>query len=285
MVETSPARVIQERQRNYQNSAKIKEGNASGERRLQLSGSVKRNEDSSEAIIAKKLQKKPLPSLWRDTSEFLPATVSFLANCGIQPDQVHPTPIGQGFTHIVFSYRPDGMPEKVVKIPRVLSPGLMSAGYHEDQENIALVRKFFGDYAVPTEVRLDNTTGKYLYVQDAVDGKPVTSLTGSQSVRTQLADLARLNREMMRQKHVSMDFLGVPGFLSLLRHQFWSIVSKKSSFDLSNILEDATGKLKLIDSGLIRFDNVPFKQKLISSLGFFTNRVILRLYFGVDIKP
>lgn len=239
----------------------------------------------TEGILARKLEKKPLPNLWKEKAEFLPATVSFLERCGINPDHVDPRPLGQGFTHIVFSYHPEGEPARVVKIPRGVSSGFMSGSFVEDQDNIAMVRKFFGDYSVPTEVRMDQTTGKYLYVQDIVGGKPVTSLTESQSIRTQIADLARLNREMMRQKQVSMDFLGVPGFLTLVRHQFWSIISRKSHFELSNIFEDEWGKLKLIDSGLIRFKDVPFKQRMISHLGFFVNRIIMRLYFGVDIKP
>jgi len=247
-------------------------------------GYIPEKKDAGE-IIQKKLEKKPAPPLWREKAEFLPATASFLSQCGIHPDFVNPMPIGQGFTHIVFAYRQPGEPDRVVKVPRAISPGLMSSGYIQDQENIALVKKFFGEYSVPTDVRKDEKTGKYLYVQDAVSGRPVTSLTDSQPVRTQIADLARLNREMMRQQQTSMDFLGVPGFLTVVRHQFWSIISKKSHFELSNIFEDGNGKLKLIDSGLIRFKNVPMKQKLISHLGFFVNRVIMRLYFGVDIKP
>jgi len=228
----------------------------------------------------------PEPPLWRDKAEFLPSTASFLANCGINPNEVNPLPIGQGFTHIVFSYHPEGEKQKVVKMPRSVSVGFMSTGYHEDLQNISFVRKYFGDYAVNTEVHRDNASGRYVYVQDAVKGNPVTSLTESQEIRTQIADLARLNRELMRQKNVSMDFLGVPGFLSLLKHQFWSIVSKKSHFDLSNILVDEKGKLKLIDVGLIRFGKgLPPKQQAVSMLGFNVNRIIMRLYFGVDIKP
>lgn len=250
-----------------------------------LESHIERVDPKIERAKEKKLAKEPEPMLWKEKAEFLPATASFLEHCGIDPKRVNPTPLGQGLTHIVFAYYPPEGDMKVVKIPRNTSVGFMSTGYHEDLDNVQLVQKYFGEHSVPTDIRLDTTTGRYLYVQDAVKGKSVTSLTESQNIRTQIADLARMNREMMRQKNVAMDFLGVPGFLTLLRHQFWSIISKKSHFELSNIMEDQNGKLKLIDVGLIRFDHVPFKQWLVSQVGFFVNRMIMRLYFGVDIKP
>ena len=161
----------------------------------------------------------------------------------------------------------------------------MSTGYKDDNENIALVKKYFGGYAVPTELRLDSTTGKYLYVQDEVKGKPLTHLTETQSVRTQLADMARLNREMMRQTGQSLDFIGVPGGFSLMRHHIRHLFSAKSEFEVSNVLIDDTGKLKIIDDGLLRFRGAPLKQRMISEFGFLMNRLIMRLYFGVDLKP
>lgn len=239
-----------------------------------------------EAAKVKKLQKKPVPMLWETKAEFLPATAQFFRNCNIDPSRVDPKPIGQGFNHIVFSYLPEGEHAKVVKISRVASRGYMSTGYAEDKDNAALLTKYFGDYVVSTDVRQDPSNGKYLFVQDAIKGKAVNHLTETQSVRTQLADMARLNREMMRQTGASFDFLGVPGFFSLLRHNIRHFFSNKSSFDVSNVLiEEGTGKLKIIDCDLLRFRNVPLKQKLISYLGFFANRIVMRLYFGVDLKP
>lgn len=240
---------------------------------------------SLEAARAKKLEKKPVPPLWETSAEFLPATAKFLMNCGIDPRYVNPVPMGQGFTHIVFSYHPEGQPPKVIKIPREASNPFMSTGFASDKENIDLVKKYFGPYAVPTELRRDPTTGKYLYVQDEVKGKPVTHLTETQSVRTQLADMARLNREMMRQTGNSLDFLGVPGFFSLIRHNIWHFISARSTFEVSNVLIDEQGKLRIIDDGLLKFTHVPVKQRTISEVGFNANRLIMRLYFGVDLKP
>lgn len=240
---------------------------------------------SPEAIKAKKIAKKPLPALWGNRAEFLPAITAFFKNCGIDPERVNPVPMGEGLTNVVFAYQaPDGS-SKVVKIAREMRKGFMSAGYEHDADNIALVRKYFGAYAVPTEIRKDPASPKYLILQDAIAGKPVTNKLESQSIRAQLTDLARLNREMMRQTGHSLDFIGVPGFLTWLRHQFRQIITRKSEFHLSNIHVDQHGKLKIIDEGLLRFKNVPFKQWVVANIGFLTNRLIMRLYFGVDLQP
>lgn len=247
-------------------------------------GKVEIDKHSLEAVRAKKAQ-KPLPALWRERAEFMPSTAEFFRRCGIDPQYVNPTPLGEGLTNVVFSYiAPDGSP-KVIKMARQMRKGFMSTGYEQDAENIALVKKYFGEYAVPTEIHKDPTTNNYLIVQDAIEGKAITNKIETQGVRSQLADMARLNREMMRQTGHSLDFIGVPGFLTWLRHQYRGILTKKSEFEISNILIDKEGKLKIIDEGLLRFKGVPLKQSSIANIGFMTNRLIMRLYFGVDLLP
>lgn len=233
---------------------------------------------------AKKLENNAVP-LWEAKAVFMPATAEFLNRCGIDPAHVNPKPIGEGFTHVVFDYRPPGSERKVVKIPRTASQGLMSSGYEEESENIGLIQKYFGEYAARTDVRKDPETVRYVTVQEAIEGTPVKSSTETQMVRTQLADIMRLNREMMRQTGHSLDFIGVPGGLSWLRHSIRSIFTQKSDFDVSNILIDGNGKLKIVDFDVIRFKDVPPKQWAISQFGFAANRIIMRLYFGVDMKP
>lgn len=246
----------------------------------------KPDKHSHEAIKAKKIQKQTPPPLWRERAEFLPDTAEFFRNCGIDPQYVNPTPLGEGLTNVVFAYiAPDGT-NKVVKLAREARKGFMSTGFEQDSQNIALVKKFFGEYAVPTEIHQDPKTGKYLIVQDAIVGKAVTNKLENQSVRSQLVDMARMNREMMRQTGYSMDFIGVPGMLTWFRHQFRQIVTNKSEFEISNILIDKEGKLKIIDEGLLRLkkSETP-KQWIGSTSGFLANRLIMRLYFGVDLQP
>lgn len=264
----------------------VREVSKPAEVAVSLRPTVAMEKHSPEAIKAKKIAKKPLPALWGGRAEFLPETVAFLKGCGIDPERVNPIPLGEGLTNVVFSYAaPDGS-QKVIKIARRARKGFMSAGLHHDEENIALVKKFFGSYAVPTELRRDQATGKYIMLQDAIVGTPVTNKTESASVRAQLVDLARLNREMMRQTGFSMDFIGVPGMFTWFRHQFRQIITRKSEFQLSNIFMDQSGNLKIIDEGLLRFGkDLSLKQRLGSWSGFLANRLIMRLYFGVDLMP
>jgi hypothetical protein len=255
------------------------------EKQEHINGRVSMDKRSPEAILESKVNKITLPTLWKQKAEFLPATMGFFQSVGISHEHVNPVPIGEGLTNVVFAYQPPESPKKVIKIARQMRKGFMSTGYDQDRDNIALVRKYFGAYAVPTEIRINPETKQYLIVQDAVTGKAVTNRTESAHVRAQLVDIARLNREMMRQTGHSLDIIGVPGFLTWLRHHFTRIVTGKGEFQLSNILEQPDGKLKIIDEGLLRFRGVPLKQRFISNLGFLANQIIMRFYFGVDLQP
>ncbi len=284
MVETSLPRPQNERLADIAKLPQPKEKITAKSSERKPRGKVEIDKHSLEAVRAKKAQ-KPLPALWRERAEFMPSTAEFFRRCGIDPQYVNPTPLGEGLTNVVFSYiAPDGSP-KVIKMARQMRKGFMSTGYEQDAENIALVKKYFGEYAVPTEIHKDPDTNNYLIVQDAIEGKAITNKIETQGIRSQLADMARLNREMMRQTGHSLDFIGVPGFLTWLRHQYRGILTKKSEFEISNILIDKEGKLKIIDEGLLRFKGVPLKQSSIANIGFMTNRLIMRLYFGVDLLP
>jgi len=229
--------------------------------------------------------KRQAPALWHERAEFTRETAEFFRRCGVDPTRVNPTPIGEGFYHIVFTYAsPDGK-EQVVKVPKAARRGYMSSGVNEDRENAGHIRKFFGSFTIASQTRTDPTTGEYLFIQDKVKGKTLTSELETPAIRAQLVDMARLNREMMRQIGASFDFVGVAGVLSWLRHEFRAIVTKKATFEVSNIIIDEQGHLKIIDEGLLRFRDVPVKQRAISNLGFFANRLIMRLYFGVDLQP
>lgn len=232
-----------------------------------------------------KTVKRKAPALWHERAEFTRETAEFFRRCGVDPGRVNPTPIGEGFYHVVFAYAsPDGT-EKVVKVPKAERKGYMSSGVQEDQENAEHIRRFFGSYAIASETRTDPKTGNHLFIQEKVKGKTLTSDLETPAIRAQLVDMARLNREMMRQIGASFDFIGVAGVLSWVSHEFRAIVTKKATFEVTNIIIDEQGHCRIIDEGLLRFRNVPVKQRAISNLGFFANRLIMRLYFGVDLQP
>lgn len=283
MVEAGGGRPGPEYRKPLQARTKPKESEATRDRYRGLRGKLE--------VENKKPEEKPkstrreAPPLWRERAEFTTQTADFLRRCDVDPNSVNPIPLGEGFYHVVFEYiAPDGS-NKVIKIPKATRRGYMSSGVSEDIENGKLLKRFFGSYAVPSEVRTDPVTGNYLFIQDKISGKTLTSNLETPEVRAQLMDMARLNREMMRQTGASFDFIGVAGFLSWARHQVRAVLTKTSTFEVTNIIVDDHGNLRIIDEGLLRFRNVPAKQRVISRLGFLANRLIMRLYFGIDLQP
>lgn len=223
------------------------------------------------------------PALVR--AEFLPSAKKFFENCGLDPARINPVPLGEGFTHVVFSYTsPEGRAQ-VVKVSKPETEGLMNKGRRDESENINLITKYFGAFAVPTEIRSDPTTGKYVIIQDAVKGAPITNKSQTPEIDAQLAELMKCNRRLMKDTGHSMDFIGVPGFLSWARHQFKKFFERTSVFEISNLLLDEQGKIRIIDYDMLRFRNVTPKQAMISRLGFNMNRFVMKSYFNLDMKP
>lgn len=130
-----------------------------------------------------KTVKRKAPALWHDRAEFTRDTAEFFQRCGVDPGRVNPTPIGEGFYHVVFAYASPNGKEKVVKIPKAARRGYMSSGVSQDRENTEHIRKFFGGYAVASETRTDSKSGEYLFIQDKVKGKTVTSELETPAIR------------------------------------------------------------------------------------------------------
>lgn len=230
-------------------------------------------------------KKKPVIKLFEKRAVLLPAAKELFRNCGVDPDYVNPIPIGEGLTSVVYEYTPPEGNPKVVKIAKKASKGFMSTGHLMDADNVSLIKKYFGKYAVDTQIIHDEKTGKHIEIQDKIIGKAITNRSETPEIRAKLADLMRLNREMMHQTSHSLDFIGVPGAWSWFRHQFRQILTRKSEFQISNIMVDDKGDLHIVDSGMLRFRGASFKQRAISNIGFLFNRLIMRWYFGVDIRP
>lgn len=215
-----------------------------------------------------------------------PETHNIFAQCGIDTRYVSQKPIGWGLMHDVYGYTVPGEPKKVIKVPKIDAIGLMHEGLADEAENIRLVQKFFGTYAVPTIIKPAPDGKNYVIVQDFVEGKPVTSHTESTAIRAQISDIIRLNREMMRQVGRSLDFIGMDGAKGWFFHQVGKFFNKESEFAITNLIEDAQGNIRLIDCDTFAFsEHIPIKQKAASQLSFLVNRVMMQWYFGLSIKP
>lgn len=218
-------------------------------------------------------------------AEFLPSAKLFFENCGLDSSRIDPIPIGEGYNHMVFAYHSPESVEKVIKIPKPETQGLMNKGRRDESENIHVITKYFSQFTVPTEIRSDPATGKYLIIQNVVEGDPITNKSQTPEIDVQLAELMRCNRRLMKDTGHSMDFVGVPGIVSWARHQFHQFFERTSVFEISNLILDTQGKIRIIDYDMLRFRNVSPRQGFISRLGFNVNRFIMKTYFGVDMKP
>lgn len=218
-------------------------------------------------------------------AEFLPEVANFLKNCKINTEFVNAVPMGKGSNHLVYEYNPPGQEKQVIKIPRTNFIGTLNAGKADEEKQIFTVRKYFPDFMPQTEVRLDPVSHLYLILQNKVIGKAVNNRTVNQLTRDQLKEIVRINHELLVNEKASLDFVGMPGFISWLKKQAGKILQRKSEFEISNLLvDDATGKVFIIDYDILRFKNVTLKQNLLSRLGFFVNRLLMKHYFKVDIK-
>lgn len=190
--------------------------------------------------------------------------------------------IGEGLNHKVYRVEEPGKPKQVVKVPKASTQGMMVNSQEHEVQNATLVKKFFGGYAVPTEVVSQN--GSYALVQDFIEGNSVTSHTTSTKVRAQITDIMRLNREMMRQTGRSLDFLGAAGTLGWAKYQIRKIFDKNSEFTFANLMVDPQEQIHIIDNDTFQFSGVPPLQWITSHLSFFVNRLAMHWYFGVDMK-
>jgi len=222
------------------------------------------------------------PKISYGSAEFLPEISTLLLTCGIDPSTVNPVSIGEGANHKVFRAK-DG--SFVVKVPKSESKVTMNMGHEDEQEQINKIQKAFPNFSLPTEIHGDKKTGKYIVVQKAVEGKPITNHTKDPELLKQLQQIIGLNNQLYAETGESLDFVGMPGFMSWVKRQFKKIILRESDFEISNILiDEKTKRLYIIDTDVLRTRNAPLKTALISRVGLFVNRMLMKWYFGKDIK-
>ncbi|MFA6005586.1 MAG: hypothetical protein WC775_03845 [Patescibacteria group bacterium] len=211
-----------------------------------------------------------------------------LTRCGINVNYVNPVPIGAGANHVVYRLSEPGMPERVIKLGKILSVTTMTYGRDEEHENVATARSYFKDYSAATEVKSDPLDNSFFcLVQELVKGQPLSniSIKGKPELQRQLADIVRCNNGLYRHENMSLDFIGMSGLFSWIKSQITRLLLRKSEFLVSNIFIDPDGRLKIIDFEYFKFkDHVPLGRRFLNFIGFSMNRILMRHYFGLDIK-
>ncbi len=222
------------------------------------------------------------------SSEFTKETAESLRRCGIKTEYVNPTPIGEGANHIVYWYAEPNKQARVIKIGKPTSITTMTEGPEEERRNFEISAKNFPGYVAKTEVYIDPQNNRLYYVvQDAVKGRLINNeiVRANPDIRRQLEEIIKYNNDLYSRERMSLDFVGMPGFLSWLNRQKMKFLLRKSEFEVSNILVDEQGKLKIIDYEYFSpHDRDNFKKRFKGFFGLLINRILMKHYFGLDIK-
>jgi len=223
------------------------------------------------------------------TSTFTHDISDSLLRSGIQVDYVNPTPLGTGANHLVYSYTVPQERPRVIKIAKTKSVTTLTYGGSQgEKEGIDLARKVFGSYAADTTVKDDpKNTNKYFVVQEAVRGKSISNKRYKEDaqIRNQLVEIVKLNNKLYTEKKMCLDFIGMAGFKGWFKKQFKKLFFKNSEFEISNIIENEEGKLKIIDFEYFDLNNkVGLKKRIINRIGMEVNRFLVKHYFKLDIK-
>lgn len=222
------------------------------------------------------------------TSDFTKEIADSLRRCGIKVEYVNPTPIGQGANHIVYMYQEPGYRKRVVKIGKPTSVTTMTEGPEEEKRNFEIASENFPEFVAQTDVITDpQNSNFYCVIQDAVNGQSLTNkyVRNRPEIKRQLENIIRLNNDLYRRERMSLDFVGMPGFKAWLNRQKYKFILRKSEFEVSNILVDENGRLKIVDYEFFYpHHDESFSKRFKGFFGLFVNRILMKHYFGVDIK-
>ncbi|MGB8646962.1 MAG: hypothetical protein WCF84_17125 [Anaerolineae bacterium] len=196
--------------------------------------------------------------------------------------------LGAGLQHRIYEYQEDARP----MVLKVLIPTrwLRLPNIAEAQEDIALVSRFFGSFAIsPTEV-IPLHDGTYAIKQRRL-GK-FSGLTPpdleQESVRRKFFEVVRRNHEMIVQAGRSLDFLGREG----QRKCRAAFVGFRQTPTISNIVvetcPDGAENLWVMDTDLEKFyphaTNLrDLRSGLAARMAVEINRFLILRLFGIDL--
>ncbi len=174
---------------------------------------------------------------------------------GAQEQLLNKSKIGKiialGGEHLVLNYGKDC----VIKIPFGLRYFLRPKQYTARiREDYAILKKYFNDYFIETEVRVNGKRNWYVLVQKKYRGKVLTKndLTNL-DYRKQFSDILAINDKMKEDLKITWEFFGA-----------WALVFSGGE-KISNIMVE-NGRLKMIDIGLIYLNNAKTTHWIIRAI-------------------
>jgi len=228
----------------------------------------------------------PEPSYADRQVDFTKATAESLRRCGIDVDAMTVSYLGEGANHKVYLCKQEGQPDQVLKIGKEKSVTTMTNNHVEEDANYALAKEFFPGFTLETRTLSDPTSDFYCILQDAVKGKPLTNKSAHEHphIVQQMQDIVRMNNKLYQERKISLDFVGMPGFLSWFNRQKLKLLQRRSEFEVSNILIDELGNLKIVDYEFFdQSTQADAKTKFQGFWGLLVNRMAVRHYFNLDI--
>lgn len=180
----------------------------------------------------------------------------------VSKEQIGPV-LAVGGENIVRFYGKD----KVIKTPFGLRYLLNRKKYVQGvKESYLELRNYFKDYLLPTEIIFHKDDLSYCMIQSKIDNRKLTPelVRENDFVKTQFADMIRINNKMIEETGVSWDFYGTWGFIF---GPFW----------VNNIVV-AKDRLVMIDVGIINVKrkNQNWLAYLIGRMAFFRQEHYLK---------
>lgn len=218
-------------------------------------------------------------------ADFTKDTLLFFQHVGIDPFKVDPIPIGLGANHAVYRYETPEAAQRVIKLTRPGGPlSKMNKGISE-KENIELIREYFGDYFPKTEFIEDPLTMINCQIQDVVEGVPITDKNYTFEIQKQLERMALMNKRAVTEKQISLDFVGMHGFIKWMAKQLNKLIFKKGTAEIANVLVDRHGQVKLIDTDFYRFNDPrqSSREHLFAKIAYFFTQRFMKHYFKVNV--
>lgn len=203
--------------------------------------------------------------------------------CGLDPALLG-EPISAGRQHHIFHYGPT----QTVKIPRRslymrLYGAIPSQAVTRD---VHLLQTHLGPYTVPTTVYPGKSGRSYVVLQEFLGGAQFLTGINFPDVREDFASIAAVNRTVLRQHNLSIDFFGNLGFKQSLPA---ALLGQPQRALLNNLMVaqvDGRPRIRIVDVNLSELkrktQDVRLFHWLVDRGLFLLTRWMIRRLFAID---
>lgn len=198
--------------------------------------------------------------------------------------------IGEGAGRRVYAYNGVADQEQVLKVPKygVLRP----TSPDHIQRKIDLLTTFFPNHFLGCRLMTNNNRTRYCLLQPRLRHFEYLTSSVIEKCNGEFGHLVSINRDLIRNQGLSLDFLGSEGIFSCL-----SLEREREGLSvavMTNVVLDETQpqgrRLKILDIGIYRLDYRHRAKNLYDRGGlilhwplYLINRGLIYYHFGIDI--